>query len=127
MLAEYLGWLAKSQAVVLVEYSGLKMKDLDVIRAKARENGGEFHIVKNTLARLALEKAGYQVPADFSENSTAIGFSFGDPAAFTKGLTEATKGLEAVKVKGGFLDNNAISVAQVKSLASLPPLPVVRA
>ena len=127
MLAEYMELLGKSQAVVLVEYSGLKMKDLDVIRAKARENGGEFHIVKNTLAKLALEKAGYSVPADYAEKSTAIGFAFSDAAGFTKALTEATKGMEAVKVKGGFLDAKALNAAQVKSLASLPPLPVLRA
>ena len=127
MLAEYMEWLKKSQAVVLVEYSGLKMKDLDVIRAKARENGGEFHIVKNTLARLALEKAGYSVPVDFAEKSTAIGFAFTDAAGFTKALTEATKGMEAVRVKGGFLNAKALSAAQVKSLSSLPPLPVLRA
>jgi large subunit ribosomal protein L10 len=127
MLAEYMEWLKKSQAVVLVEYSGLKMKDLDVIRAKARENGGEFHIVKNTLARLALEKTGYSVPVDFAEKSTAIGFAFTDAAGFTKALTEATKGMEAVRVKGGFLNAKALSAAQVKSLSSLPPLPVLRA
>jgi len=127
MLAEYMELLGKSQAVVLVEYSGLKMKDLDVIRAKARENGGEFHIVKNTLAKLALEKAGYSVPADYAEKSTAIGFAFSDAAGFTKALTEATKGMEAVKVKGGFLDAKALNAAQVKSLATLPPLPVLRA
>lgn len=127
MLAEYMEWLGKSQAVVLVEYSGLKMKDLDVIRAKARENGGEFHVVKNKLAKLALEKAGYSVPADYAEKSTAIGFAFKDAAGFAKALTEATKGMEAVKVKGGFLDAKALSAVQVKSLASLPPLPVVRA
>jgi large subunit ribosomal protein L10 len=127
MLAEYVEWLGKSKAVVLVEYSGLKMKDLDAIRSKARENGGEFHIVKNTLAKLALEKAGYSVPADYTEKSTAIGFAFSDPAAFTKGLTEATKGMEAVKIKGGFLDAKALNPADVKSLASLPPLPVMRA
>jgi large subunit ribosomal protein L10 len=127
MLAEYAEWLKKSQAVVLVEYSGLKMKDLDVIRARARENGGEFHIVKNTLAQLALEKAGYSVPADYAEKSTAIGFAFNDPASFIKALTEATKGMEAVKVKGGFLDAKALNAAQDKSLASLPPLPVMRA
>jgi large subunit ribosomal protein L10 len=127
MLAEYMEWLAKSRAVVLVEYSGLKMKDLDVIRAKARENGGEFHIVKNKLVKLALEKAGYSVPADYAEKSTAIGFAFKDAAGFTKALTEATKGMEAVKVKGGFLDAKALDVAQVKSLASLPPLPILRA
>jgi large subunit ribosomal protein L10 len=126
MLAEYMEWLKKSQAVVLVEYTGLKMKDLDVIRARARENGGEFHIVKNTLAKLALEKAGYSVPADYADKSTAIGFAYHDVAAFTKALTEATRGMEAVKVKGGFLDAKALSAAQVKSLASLPPLPVVR-
>jgi large subunit ribosomal protein L10 len=126
MLAEYVAWLGKSQAVVLVEYSGLKMKDLDVIRAKARENGGEFHIVKNTLAKLALEKAGYTVPADYAEKSTAIGFAYKDAAGFTKAITDVTKGMEAVKVKGGFLDAKALSPAQVKSLASLPPLPVLR-
>jgi large subunit ribosomal protein L10 len=127
ILAEYMGWLEKSQVVVLVEYSGLKMKDLDTIRAKARESGGEFHIVKNTLARLALEKAGYSVPAGYAEKSTAIGFAFTDAAGFTKALTDATKGMEAVKVKGGFLDAKVLSSAQVKSLASLPPLPVLRA
>jgi large subunit ribosomal protein L10 len=127
MLAEYLEWLGKSHAVVLVEYSGLKMKDLDAIRAKARENDGEFHIVKNKLAKLALEKAGYTVPADYAEKSTAIGFAFGDAAAFTKGLTEVTKGLEAVKLKGGFLDAKTLNAAQVKSLASLPSLPVMKA
>ena len=124
MLAEYMEWLAKSQGVVLVEYAGLKMKDLDTIRTKARESGGEFHIVKNTLARIALEKAGYTVPADFAQKSTAIGFAFTDAAGFTKAITEATKGMEAVKVKGGFLDAKALNPAQVKSLASLPPLPV---
>ena len=127
MMAEYTEWLGKSQAVVLVEYTGLKMKDLDAIRAKAREAGGEFHIVKNTLAKLALEKAGYTVPADYADKSTAIGFAFTDAAGFTKALTEATKGLEAVKIKGGFLGAQALSKAEVKSLANLPPLPVIRA
>ena len=127
MLAEYTGWLSKSQAVVLVEYTGVKMRDLDVIRAKTRESGGEFHIVKNTLAKLALEKAGYAVPEDFSEKSTAIGFAFNDAAGFAKALTEVTKGMEAVKIKGGFLGTQALDMKAVKSLASLPPLPVIRA
>src|SRR5512136_2533332 len=109
MLAEYMGWLGKSQAVILVEYTGLKMKDLDLIRAKARENGGEFHIVKNTLAKIALEKAGYSVPADYADKSTAIGFAFKDAAGFTKALTEATRGMEAIKLKGGFLEAKTLS------------------
>ena len=127
ILAEYTEWLGKSQAVVLVEYAGLKMKDLDAIRAKAREAGGEFHIVKNTLAKLALEKAGYSVPDNYADKSTAIGFAYKDAAGFTKALTEVTKGMEAVKIKGGFLGAQVLVPAQVKSLANLPPLAVLRA
>ncbi|MCS7010144.1 MAG: 50S ribosomal protein L10 [Anaerolineales bacterium] len=126
MLSEYLEWLGKSKAIVLVEYSGLTMKNLDAIRAKLREVGGEFHIVKNTLAKLALERMGYQVPESFVEKSTAIGFAFADPAAFTKALMEATKGLESVKVKGGYMDAMTLTPTQVKAIAELPPLPVVR-
>ncbi len=127
MLAQYTEWLGKSQAVFLVEYSGVTMKDLDTIRAKLRENGGEFHIVKNTLARLALEKAGYSVPADYTVKSTALGFAFTDVPSFSKALTDVTKNLEAVKVKGGFMGREALNPAQVKALASLPSLPVLRA
>jgi large subunit ribosomal protein L10 len=126
ILAEYTTWLGKSQAVVLIEYTGLTMKDLDGIRAKAREAGGEFHVVKNTLAKLALEKAGYSVPADFAQKSTAMGFAFTDAPAFAKAITEATKGMEAVKIKGGFMGAEVLKAAQVKSLASLPTLPVLR-
>ena len=127
MLAQYVEWVSKSQAVVLVEYSGLKMSNLDAIRLKVREAGGEFHIVKNTLAKLALEKAGFKVPADYTEKSTAIGFAFSDPAGFARALTEATKSMEAVKIKGGFMGTVMLKPAEVKALASLPPLPVMRA
>jgi large subunit ribosomal protein L10 len=92
-----------------------------------REAGGEFHIVKNTLAKLALEKAGYSVPADYTEKSTAICFAYTEAAGFAKALLEVTKGMEAVKIKGGFMGNESLSSAQVKSLANLPPLPVMRA
>jgi large subunit ribosomal protein L10 len=127
ILTQYMEWVSKSQAVVLVEYTGLKMMNLDAIRTKVREAGGEFHIVKNTLAKLALVKAGFEVPADYTENSTAIGFAFSDPAGFAKALTEATKGMEAVKIKGGFMGPVTLTSDEIKALASLPPLPVTRA
>jgi large subunit ribosomal protein L10 len=127
VLAQYEQWLNKSQAVVLVEYSGLTMKQFDTIRAKMRETGGEFHVLKNTLARKVFEAHGMTVPAGYLEKSTAVVFAFTDAAGTTKALTEATKGLEAIKLKGGFLAKQALSPAQVKALADLPPLPVVRA
>ena len=127
ILAEYKGWLDRSQAIVLVEYTGMTVKGLDVIRAKVRETGGELHIVKNTLARKIFEANGMNVPAGLLEKSTAVVFAFSDAAATSKALLDATKALEPMKLKGGFLGKQAMTAAQVKALAELPPLPVVRA
>ena len=126
-LAQYQDWISRSQAVLLVEYSGAKMKDLDAIRAKIRETGGEFHIVKNTLARRAFEANGMSVPAGLFEKSTAVSFVFSDVASTAKALTEVTKGMEFAKLKGGFMAGQALNASQVKALADLPPLPVSRA
>ena len=126
-LATYAQWLKASQAVIIVEYTGAKMKDLDGIRAKVREAGGEFHILKNTLARRAFADSGMTLPTDFLVKSTAVSFAFTDPASTAKALTEATKGKEYIKVKGGFMSGQALNAAQVKSLAEMPPLPVMRA
>ncbi|RPH60618.1 MAG: 50S ribosomal protein L10 [Chloroflexi bacterium] len=127
VLAQYKEWMDRSQAIILVEYIGVKVKDLDVIRAKVRETGGEVHILKNTLARKVFESYGMKVPAGLLEKSTAVTFAFTDPASTAKALIDVTKGMEAIKLKGGFLDKQALTAVQVKSLADMPPLPVVRA
>ena len=125
--AQYSDWVKRSEAVILVEYTGAKMKAIDAIRAKIRETGGEFHIVKNTLVRRVFAEIGMQLPADYLVKSTAISFAFKDPASTAKALTDATKGKEFIKVKGGFMTGQALNAAQVKSLAEMPPLPVMRA
>lgn len=127
VLATYADWIKKSQAVILVEYTGVSMKALDNIRAKIRESGGEFHVVKNTLARRVFAEQGMSIPAEFLVKSTAVSFAFNDPASTAKALTDAMKGNEFVKVKGGFMGGQALNAAQVKALADMPPLPVVRA
>ncbi len=127
VLAEYQDWLKRSQAVILVEYTGAKMKDMDAIRAKVREAGGEFHVVKNTLVRRAFANSGMTLPEDVLAKSTAVSFAFTDPAATAKALSDATRNMEFVKVKGGFLAGQMLNTAQVKALAELPPLPVMRA
>ena len=127
VLARYDDWVKRSEAVILVEYTGAKMKALDAIRAKVRETGGEFHIVKNTLARRVLADNGMEFPKDLLVKSTAISFAFKDPAATAKALTDATKGSEFVKVKGGLMAGKSLNPAQVKMLSEMPPLPVMRA
>ena len=126
VLATYEDWFKRSQAVILLEYTGAKMKDMDNIRAKVRESGAEFHVVKNTLARRAFAQQGMSLPEELLLKSTAVSFAFSDPAATAKALAEATKGMAFVKVKGGFMGGQMLNAAQVKALAELPPLPVVR-
>ena len=127
VLTQYQDWLKQSQAVILVEYTGSSMKVMDALRAKIRESGGEFHVVKNTLVRRAFANIGMDMPADMLLKSTAISFAFTDPALTAKALADAIKGNEFVKVKGGYMGGQKLTAAQVKALAEMPPLPVMRA
>ena len=70
---------------------------------------------------------GWNLPEGYFAESTAVSFAFTDPAATAKALSDATKGMEFVKVKGGFMAGQALNPAQVKVLSELPPLPVMRA
>ncbi|HNY20098.1 MAG TPA: 50S ribosomal protein L10 [Flexilinea sp.] len=125
MMEQYSQWLQKSQGVFMLEYSKMDMPAIDEIRAKAREAGGEVHVVKDTLIQKVLEKENYKLQKDITGTSL-VGFAFTDAAAMAKVFSDLVKN-EAFKIKGGFLDKNEISESQVKALASLPPLPVMRA
>jgi large subunit ribosomal protein L10 len=127
LIAQYNQWMNNSRAMFLAEYNGLGMKDIDVLRGKIREVGGEFHIVKNTLGKRAFEQAGMEFPENFFTGSTAIVFAFEDAPAAAKAVMEYNRTTEFLKVKGGFLGKHTIDAVAVKSLADMPPLPVVRA
>jgi large subunit ribosomal protein L10 len=126
VVEQYKEWLTKSQSVILVEYTGATMKNMENIRSQVRESDGEFHVVKNTLMKLAFEASGFSIPEGLLENSSAASFAFSDPAATAKALSEAVKGLDAIKVKGGYIGQEMLNVEHVKALSDLPPLPVVR-
>ena len=127
IVAIYQDWIGNSQAVFLAEYIGLTMKDLDALRDKVREVGGEFHIIKNTLGKLAFEGVGYEVPEDYFLGSTAAGFAFEDTQAMAKAMADFSKSVDFLKIKGGYLDKNVVSKEEIKALAALPLLPVVQA
>ncbi len=127
LIDQYSEWLKQSKALVLTQYVGLTMKDIDNLRAKVRENGGEFHIVKNTLVQRAFEQNGYKIEKNQLEGSSAIVFAFTDAPATAKTITDFAKSSEFLKIKGGFLEKQALTPEGVKALAELPPLPVVRA
>ncbi|MCW5877018.1 MAG: 50S ribosomal protein L10 [Anaerolineales bacterium] len=126
VLAEYEEWLNKSEAVYLTEYTGLTMPDFNELRKRVREAGGEFHVVKNTLGKLAFKNAGLEVPDEYLTGSSAVGLAFSDAPGVAKAIADFSKEKDAVKIKGGFLGKEHLAKEAVNRLATLPPLPVVR-
>lgn len=120
-------WLQESQGAVLTQYIGLTAKELERLRLKIREAGGELHVLKNTLGKLVFEDIGYDMPTEVFEGSTAISFAFSSAPDLAKVITEFAKTSDFVNVKGGVLSGKVITAAEVKALADLPPLPVMRA
>ena len=127
LVQKYAALIQKSEGMILVEYRGMNMKSMGPLRAKIREASGELHVVKNTLARLALKEAGWEAPENLFTQTTAIGFAFTDVPGVAKALTGIAKDSEFVKVKGGLLGKKVLNTKEVEALAELPPLPVVRA
>lgn len=127
ILAEYEEWLGKSEAIFLTEYTGLTMPDFNELRKRIREAGGEYHVVKNTLGKLAFKNAGFDVPEELLLGSTAVGLAFSDAPGVAKAIADFAKDKTAVKIKGGFLGKEQLAANAVMRLATLPPQPVVQA
>jgi large subunit ribosomal protein L10 len=127
LVAEYAELIERSQALILTEYRGLTMPNLNQLRDKMRQAGGEYHVTKNTLLQIALERAGYPAAADLFDGPTAVGFSFEDPGAVAKALLDLRRDLEQLTVKGALMRDSVLSADQVQALAELPPREVVLA
>ena len=108
-------------AGVIVDYRGITVAEDTELRAKMRENGVEYFVVKNTLARFAAKNAGLDELCDVLEGTTSIAICEGDPVAAAKVVAEFSKKLAAQEkfvIKSGFVDGKVISVD--KALADLP-------
>lgn len=127
LVEQYQEWLQTSKAVFLAEYIGMDMSQMDQLRSKVRDAGGEFHVIKNTLAKIAFQEQGFAIDEQVLTGTTAIGVAFQDAPSLAKAMTEFSKDVEFLKIKGGFLDSQPIASEQVTALADLPPLPVMRA
>lgn len=127
LVTEYREMLGRSKGVVLAGYSGLSVKSMEELRRKLREQGSEFHVVKNRLAKLAFREAGLPVPEEALSGATVIGFAPDDVTGLIKTIVEAAKASEFVRVKAGVFDGVLYNAHQVQTLAELPPLPVLQA
>ena len=100
---------------------------MEELRHDVRQASGAYSITKNTIFSLALEKTDSPVPEEFLTGQTATGFALGEIPSMAKVLVDFAKAEEHFSIKGGILDGNLLSTADVEALADLPSLDQLRA
>jgi large subunit ribosomal protein L10 len=129
LVAELTERLKNTETLIVADYRGLSVPEIDTLRTQLLEHGARFQIVKNTLTRRAAEEAGAEALLTLLEGPTAIAFleADGDPVAVAKALNDAARTTRVLTIRGGLLEGAAIGEDDVKNLATLPPTDVLRA
>ncbi len=123
----YIQQLQASAGVIVTDYRGLRVAELEQLRRSLRENGAILEIVKNRLLKLALSQVGLEMPREWLEGTTAVAFCHSEVPPVAKAISDFARESEYLVVKGGLLGSSAMSAEQVKALASLPPREVLLA
>jgi large subunit ribosomal protein L10 len=119
VVAEISARLANAQAVVLAEYRGLPVEKITQLRAKARASGVYLRVLKNTLARRAVQGTPFEKLADQMVGPLAYGIS-DDPVSAARVLHAYAKDNDKLVIKGGAMPNQVMSAKEVGNLAMLP-------
>jgi large subunit ribosomal protein L10 len=128
VVAELTDRLSKADTLLVADYRGLTMPQIDALRSRLLESGARFHVVKNTLTRRAAEAAGADALLALLEGPSAIAFieADGDMVAAAKAFADAARESRILEIRGGVMSGRTMTAAEVESLATLPPLEVLR-
>ena len=119
VVAEVSAQLAKAKAVVVADYRGLEVGRMTELRAKARKSGVYLRVLKNTLARRAVEGTPFAGLSQHMKGPLVYGIS-PDAVATAKVLNEFARANEKLVIRAGSMENAVISPKEVTALASLP-------
>ena len=119
VVAEVSAQVAKAQAIIVAEYRGLGVGNMTKLRARARESGIYFRVLKNSLARRAVDGTPFTGLSDHMVGPLAYGIG-SDPVAAAKVLHEFSKGNDKFVIKAGAMPNLVMSSKEIASLAALP-------
>ncbi len=126
-VAQYAEQLKESRGVILVDYRGLTVGEMEEIRNRIRPLAGRFQVIKNRLLHLALQEQEMAFPDDWLVGPTAVSFCTDEVPPVAKALVEAGKETEMLSLKGGWMNESLLSAEQVRSIADLPPREVLLA
>lgn len=118
-------WLSAAKGVIFTDYRGLNVSQITQLRKQLRQNQAEYHVVKNTLFRLAAQGLISDNLDSILEGPTAVAFIHGDEAATAKALSDAIRELRVLTIKGAVLGGKRYDAEAVQQLAKLPPREVL--
>jgi large subunit ribosomal protein L10 len=120
--------LKTADTLIVADYRGLTMPQIDALRGRLLEHGAKFTVVKNTLTRRAAEAAGADALLALLEGPSAIAFieADGDMVAVAKALADSARDTKVLAIRGGILEGKTITGEDVEELAKLPPFDVLR-
>jgi large subunit ribosomal protein L10 len=127
LINEYVQSLQQAKGIVVTEYRGMTMKQLDDLRRKLRESNSGFTITKNTLFKIALQEVGMAVPDDLLTGPVAVAVAFEDLAKTIQIVLDYAKDNELFVTKGGVIGTRSFPAEQLEAISKLPPLVVLRA
>lgn len=109
-------------SAVFVDYAGMTVEDVTQLREEFRKSGVEYKVVKNTLVHCAIEDRPYaEALSPVLKGMTGIAWSYEEPGAAAKVIKTFAKGNPKLKVKGGVVESDVLSAANVENvLATMP-------
>ena len=119
VVAEVSAQVALAQTIVLAEYRGIEVGDITRLRANARSSGVYFHVLKNTLARRAVQGTPFEALAAKMVGPLVYSIS-ADPVAAAKVVHEFAKTNDKLVIKAGAMSGTVMSADEVKTLAAIP-------
>jgi len=120
--------LQAAETLLVADYRGLTMPQIDELRSRLLESGARFTVVKNTLTRRAAEAAGADALLALLDGPSAIAFleADGDMVAAAKALADSARETNVLEIRGGIMQGRVVTAAEVQTLASLPAAEVLR-
>jgi large subunit ribosomal protein L10 len=112
--------LGRALLVIVTDYRGLKVGDLQSFRGNLRPSGGEFHVAKNTLTKIAAGNAGMDGLDPLLEGPSGLVFAFADAVQTAKAVSDFVRTSRVLSIKGGMMGDRAVSAADVEAIATLP-------
>ncbi|MGC8502211.1 50S ribosomal protein L10 [Desulfurella sp.] len=117
--------LEDAQAVYLVDYSGVNVKTLELVRDQIKELGDSFNVIKNTLVAKATQDTKWASIANLLEGPNAFAVSYNDPIALAKLLLKAEKSIEKLQLKSAVMYGSVFNHDQIEAISKLPPKEVL--